>query len=334
MSWSFLSPAQETPSPEATTQPTSLWQKALAKTRALFQPGTTDPTGSNQNTPPEWLSQWQTLGPEAAWEWLETQLLRADVGLLTTDHLLQAAKAKATDNSPQQAWHAFYQQALQLLTPNNQSQANTAASDTPHITMLVGINGVGKTTLIGKLAYQAHQQGHSTLIIAADTFRAAAEDQLAIWAERAQTPLIRRDGADPASVVFEGLSLDPLPSRIFVDTAGRLHNKANLMAELDKITRIIHKKAPPHSTLNTWLVLDASLGQNSLTQAQLFHNTTPLTGIALTKLDGTAKGGIILAIAHQLPHLPITALSLGESLTSLEPFSPAQFLSAFLGLTQ
>jgi fused signal recognition particle receptor len=201
--------------------------------------------------------------------------------------------------------------------------------DKPHVVLVVGINGVGKTTTIGKLAAHATQKGNSVLIAAADTFRAAAVEQLSVWAERAGAEIVKhKENADPAAVAYDGIeaALARGIDLVYVDTAGRLHTKVNLMEELKKIKRAVTKKIPdaPHEIL---LVLDATTGQNALSQAQLFHEAIGVTGIALTKLDGTAKGGIVLRICDSLK-IPLQYIGVGESIEDLQVFDPKQFVDA------
>jgi fused signal recognition particle receptor len=206
-----------------------------------------------------------------------------------------------------------------------------APDSKPRVVMVVGVNGVGKTTTIGKLAARAHGAGRKVLIAAADTFRAAAIEQLAVWAERAGADIVRhKDNADPAAVAYD--SITAAVSRgsdlVLVDTAGRLHTKVNLMEELKKIKRTISKVQPdaPHEIL---LVLDATTGQNGVSQAKLFNEAIGVTGIALTKLDGTAKGGIVVSICHSLG-IPLKYIGVGESIDDLQDFDPVKFIDALL----
>jgi fused signal recognition particle receptor len=199
----------------------------------------------------------------------------------------------------------------------------------PHVILVVGVNGTGKTTTVGKLAHFYRATGRSVLICAADTFRAAAVEQLAVWAERAGTDLIRaQPGADPAAVTFDAVAAAKARGRdvVLVDTAGRLHTRANLMAELDKIRRVVGREVPgaPHEVL---LVLDATVRQNGLVQAREFLAASGASGIVLTKLDGTAKGGVAIAIAHEL-RLPIRFVGLGESIEDLAPFDADAYVEA------
>ena len=201
----------------------------------------------------------------------------------------------------------------------------------PSIILMIGVNGVGKTTTIGKLAHQLQQQGKKVLLCAADTFRAAAAEQLEIWAKRAQVELIRQgEGADPASVVYDAICAAKARhcDVILCDTAGRLHNKQNLMNELQKIAKIIARELPDASR-ETLLVLDGTTGQNGLLQAKQFSEVADVTGIVLTKLDGTAKGGIVIAVADVL-QIPVKLLGVGEQIDDLMPFQPADFVQALL----
>ena len=201
----------------------------------------------------------------------------------------------------------------------------------PSVILVVGVNGVGKTTTIGKLANQLTEQGKRVLLVAADTFRAAAADQLEIWAERSGAEIVRQhEGADPASVVFDGIQAAKARNIdvMIVDTAGRLHNKANLMNELNKISRIINRELPDASR-EVLLVLDATTGQNGLIQAKQFQEIAGVTAIALTKLDGTAKGGIVVAVADVL-QIPVKFIGVGEKMDDLMPFDPWDFVNALL----
>ena len=201
----------------------------------------------------------------------------------------------------------------------------------PSVILVIGVNGVGKTTTIGKLANQLAGEGKRVLLCAADTFRAAAADQLEIWANRADVELIRQhEGADPASVVFDGISAAKARGVdvIIIDTAGRLHNKANLMNELGKISRVIDRELPG-ADKEVLLVLDATTGQNGLIQARQFRQIAGVTGIVLTKLDGTAKGGIVIAVADDL-QIPVKYVGVGEGIDDLMPFQPREFVEALL----
>jgi len=215
------------------------------------------------------------------------------------------------------------------LIKNAHYPAEKKEQPVPNIIMVVGVNGVGKTTTIGKLAARFKQEGRKVLIVAADTFRAAAGEQLTIWAEKSGAQIVKhRDGADPASVAYDGVeaAIARGTDVVLVDTAGRLHTKVNLMEELKKIRRTIAKKLPgaPHEIL---MILDATTGQNALTQAKLFHEAMGLTSIALTKLDGTAKGGIVIAICDEL-NIPLEYIGVGEKIDDLQEFDPDQFVEA------
>jgi fused signal recognition particle receptor len=199
----------------------------------------------------------------------------------------------------------------------------------PLVIMVIGVNGVGKTTTIGKAAHRYRGQGKKVMLVAADTFRAAAVEQLEIWGERVGADVIKqREGADPSAVAFDALTaaLSRRADVVLIDTAGRLHTKSNLMEELKKVRRVIGRKLPgaPHEV---WLVLDATTGQNAISQAEMFHEALGITGIVLTKLDGTAKGGIVVGISHQL-RLPILFIGIGEGIDDLRPFDASDFVEA------
>ena len=267
------------------------------------------------------------LEPED-YEALEAALLRADVGPATADRILEEVKerlAKGADD-PAAALREAVRAVIELPAPP------AASAPRPHVTLVVGVNGTGKTTTIAKLAHRYKEAGDSVLLVACDTFRAAAGDQLEVWAERAGVEMVRQaSGADPAAVAFDGMARAKSRNvhRAIVDTAGRLHVKANLMAELDKIRRVIERGIPgaPHETL---LVLDTTVGQNGLQQAKEFGRILPITGIALTKLDGTAKGGVVLAIADGLK-IPIRWVGVGEGMDDLVPFDPEEYAAALTG---
>lgn len=212
-----------------------------------------------------------------------------------------------------------------LGTADNSLKLNTV----PSVIIMVGVNGVGKTTTIGKLAARLKAEGKKVLLCAGDTFRAAAAEQLAVWAERSGSDIVRHEeGSDPAAVVFDGVSAARARNAdvVIVDTAGRLHNKANLMNELNKITRVV-KRELPDSDVETLMVLDATTGQNGLIQAKQFLETAGITGIVLTKLDGTAKGGIVFAISNELG-LPVKYVGVGEGIDDLIPFDSKEFVGA------
>ncbi|MEO7191397.1 MAG: signal recognition particle-docking protein FtsY [Vicinamibacterales bacterium] len=255
-------------------------------------------------------------------EALEDALLTADVGLPATERILAAVRADR-DGTLRQRVVRIVQQILVDVQPV------PAMSTRPHVVLVVGVNGTGKTTTVGKLANLYRADGQSVLVCAADTFRAAAVEQLAIWTTRAGVDLVRaQSGSDPAAVTFDAVSAAKARGRdvVIVDTAGRLHTSANLMAELDKIRRIVRREVPdaPHEVL---LVLDATVGQNGLVQAREFMTASGANGIVLTKLDGTAKGGIAVAIAHDL-RLPIRYVGVGEAIDDLLPFDPNAYVDA------
>ena len=257
-------------------------------------------------------------------EALEEVLLMADVGVAATAEIVGAVSRR--QRRGESLRDLVKQEMLRVLEATTPMAAPTAK---PHVMLIVGVNGVGKTTTIGKLANQLKREGRIPLICAADTFRAAAVDQLQIWADRAGVDIVRaREGADPAAVVFDAITAGKARQRdvVLVDTAGRLHTRTNLMNELDKIRRIASREVPgaPHEVL---LVLDATVGQNGLAQAREFTNVAGVTGVVLTKLDGTAKGGIAVAIAHELK-LPIRYIGVGEGVDDLLPFSPREYVDA------
>jgi fused signal recognition particle receptor len=263
-------------------------------------------------------------GDELAWERLEEALIRGDVGVRATAELIRRLEARGelTDLS-----EALAEEIAALL---GDPQTLDVKAD-PSVLLVVGVNGTGKTTTIGKLAQRLRQHGHSVVLGAADTFRAAAEEQLEIWADRAGAQFVGGDrGADPASVAYDAIETAARDGRdvVIVDTAGRLHTQANLMEELAKVRRVIAGKleGAPHETL---LVVDATTGQNGLQQARLFGDAVGVTGVALTKLDGSAKGGIAVAIAYELG-LPVKLIGVGETLDDLRPFDPQDFARALV----
>jgi fused signal recognition particle receptor len=255
---------------------------------------------------------------------LEEILLMADVGVAATGEIVKAVRSRQRrGESLRQLVKEEMLRVLEASTPSSQ------LSGKPHVVLIVGVNGVGKTTTIGKLANQLRQEGKSALICAADTFRAAAVDQLQIWADRAGVDIVRaKEGSDPAAVVFDAMTAAKSRQRdvVLVDTAGRLHTRTNLMNELDKIRRVASREiaGAPHEVL---LILDATVGQNGIAQAREFTNVAGVTGIVLTKLDGTAKGGVAVAIAHDLK-LPIRYVGVGEGVDDLLPFSAKDYVDA------
>lgn len=260
---------------------------------------------------------------------LEMILLSADVGAKTTEKLIEAVRQAARKKEIKRTEDVvpFLKKYLtQMLTEEGQ---RTRISGTPTVILVVGVNGVGKTTTIGKLANYFHLLNYKVMIAAADTFRAAASEQLEIWGKRAGCDVIKHaEGADPAAVVFDAMksAIARKADILFIDTAGRLHNKANLMNELEKIHRVIKREIPeaPHET---FLVLDATTGQNAITQAKVFTETANVTGVVLTKLDGTAKGGVVIAIREELG-LPVKWIGVGEGIMDFRPFEPEKFVDA------
>ena len=257
-------------------------------------------------------------------EALEEVLLMADVGVAATGEIVGAVTRR--QRRGESLRDLVKQEMLRVLEATTPMAAPTVK---PHVMLIVGVNGVGKTTTIGKLANQLKREGRTPLICAADTFRAAAVDQLQIWADRAGVDIVRaREGSDPAAVVFDAITAGKARQRdvVLVDTAGRLHTRTNLMNELDKIRRIASREVAgaPHEVL---LVLDATVGQNGIAQAREFTSVAGVTGIVLTKLDGTAKGGVAVAIAHDLK-LPIRYIGVGEGIDDLLPFSPREYVEA------
>ena len=257
-------------------------------------------------------------------EALEELLVSADVGLPATEQIVTAVKARARQGESLRDLVKG-----EILRIFNGVETPATNGHRPHVTLIVGVNGTGKTTTVGKLANLLKSSGKDPLVCAADTFRAAAVEQLEIWAKRAHVDIVRaKEGSDPAAVVFDAIQSGKARGRdpILVDTAGRLHTRVNLMNELDKIRRVAARAADgaPHEVL---LVLDATVGQNGLQQAREFTSVAGVTGIVLTKLDGTAKGGVAVAIAHDLK-LPIRYVGVGEGIDDLIPFSPQEYVDA------
>jgi fused signal recognition particle receptor len=269
---------------------------------------------------------------DETWERLEEALIYADVGARTTARIVEQLEREATEGGIS-GGEALTDRLIELL-----AEIARAGDDhidlraKPTVILMAGVNGTGKTTTTGKLAYHLSRElGHTTVMAAADTFRAAAVEQLGMWAERAGARFVRGpDGADPGSVAYEGVAVAVREGAdvVIVDTAGRLHTQDNLMEELAKIRRVIGKQLPeaPHETL---LTVDATTGQNGLRQAQLFSQAIEVSGLVLTKLDGTAKGGIALAIAHELG-IPVKLIGIGEKLEDLRPFEAGEFARALV----
>lgn len=303
------------------------YDKGLEKTRKTF--------GERMN---ELFANFRSVD-EDFFEELEETLIGADVGFETSMKIVEALRKEVklrNVKKPAEVQNAIIEKLVNLYEEEGLNENNelNIQADGLTVILFVGVNGVGKTTSIGKMAHQYKQAGKKVLLAAADTFRAGAIDQLVVWGERAGVDVVcGQAGGDPAAVVFDAIKRAKAEQAdiLLVDTAGRLQNKVNLMKELDKIKRVIQREIPeaPHEVL---LVLDATTGQNAMVQAKQFKETTDVTGLVLTKLDGTAKGGIVLAIRNEL-HLPVKLVGLGEGLNDLEPFSPNDFvIGLFKGL--
>jgi fused signal recognition particle receptor len=272
-------------------------------------------------------------------EEFEAALISSDLGTSVVDRVMERLKKQlqGTDASQPGLVHRVLRNTLlDVLTPVQglSLESLLTKGPKPFVILAVGVNGVGKTTTIAKIAQRLVQAGKAPLLVAADTFRAAAIDQLQVWADRVGVDVIRhRHGADPAAVAFDGIAAAKARQVdvVLIDTAGRLHTKSNLMDELRKITRVIGQECPgaPHEVL---LVLDATVGQNALSQARQFHQTVGVTGLVLTKLDGTARGGIVVAIAEELK-LPVRLIGVGESVEDLQDFQSDAFVDALIGTT-
>jgi fused signal recognition particle receptor len=267
-------------------------------------------------------------GDADAWERIEEALIAADCGVTATVEIVQRLEEREP-KSQAELVEGLEEVVADLVTVDGQERLQLGGP--PAVVLVVGVNGTGKTTTIGKLASRLQESGRSVVLAAADTFRAAAEEQLEIWAERAGADFVgSQRGADPAAVAFDAISAAEARGRdvVVVDTAGRLHTQTNLMKELAKVRRVIagRLEGAPHETL---LVLDATTGQNGLRQAKLFDEAVGVTGVALTKLDGSAKGGVAVAVAHELG-LPVKLVGVGETLDDLQPFDPRDFARALV----
>ncbi len=269
---------------------------------------------------------------------LEEVLITSDVGVQTTVKIIDRIEERVSRNkyvNTSELQQVLRDEIAALLEENNTSDIDYEIPDhgeDPHVIMVVGVNGVGKTTTIGKLAYQFKQMGKNVVLGAADTFRAAAVDQLIIWSERVGVPIVQQGmQADPASVAFDTLQAAKSKGAdvAIIDTAGRLHNKVNLMNELSKIKRVMDKVVPdaPHEIL---LVLDGSTGQNAFEQAKQFAAATEINAMAITKLDGTAKGGVVIGISDQMK-IPVKYIGVGEQMTDLQPFNKRVFVDSLFG---
>lgn len=318
-----VSPAAE-PEPSGPPQekPAGLFSRlrqGLSRTRSNLADGLTALVAGRTSIDPELLDD------------IETQLLTADFGLEATDHVIEALKTRVKRrrlNDPQALMEALKEELRDLLAPCS-APLQIDEDARPWVMLVVGVNGAGKTTTIGKLARRLQQQGKSVMLAAGDTFRAAAVEQLRVWGDRNNVPVVAQaTGSDSASVIFDAYQAAKARGIdvLIADTAGRLQNKTNLMNELEKIVRVLRKQDPsvPHESM---LVLDATTGQNALSQARSFNEAVQLTGITLTKLDGTAKGGMVFAIAREM-QLPIRFIGVGESLEDLQPFDAEAFVEA------
>lgn len=269
---------------------------------------------------------------EEAFSALEEILISADVGVKATQKLVDAVRHQSPRETPgnsRDPSRCLQQEILRLLTPPENSPTKGRLLESPWVMVFLGVNGVGKTTTIGKMASKYRQEDKKVLLIAADTFRAAAIEQLEGWGKKADAEVIKHQaGADPSAVVFDGLhaAKKRRADVVMIDTAGRLHTKVHLIEELKKIRRVIAREQPgaPHQTL---LVLDATTGQNALQQAKIFKEALEVTGIVLTKLDGTAKGGIVIGIQEEL-RIPVQYVGVGENVEDLQPFDPTLFVQS------
>jgi fused signal recognition particle receptor len=265
---------------------------------------------------------------EESWERVEEALIQADVGVPATVEIVRRLEQREP-GSEGELLQGLEEVITELVSPDGDGRL--AVADAPSVVLVVGVNGTGKTTTIGKLAHRLREHGRSVIVAAADTFRAAADEQLEIWAQRAGADFVGAErGADPAAVAYDAIEAAQARGRdiVIVDTAGRLHTQTNLMEELAKVRRVIATRleGAPHETL---LVVDATTGQNGLQQARLFNEAVEVSGVALTKLDGTAKGGIAVAIAHELG-LPVKLVGVGETLDDLQPFDAREFSRALV----
>lgn len=265
---------------------------------------------------------------EDLFEELEELLIESDIGVETTEELLDSLRDWVKDNrekDPEAVKRELYRMLAEMLGEEEPLKLETS----PSVILVIGVNGVGKTTSIGKIAAELKSQKKRVIVAAADTFRAAAAEQLGVWCERAGVDLIRQGaGADPAAVVYDAIqaSKSRHADVLVIDTAGRLHNKKNLMDELAKINRVIERELPDASR-ETLLVVDATTGQNGISQAKEFRETAAITGLILTKLDGTAKGGVVLTIKKQLG-IPVKFIGVGEGIDDMKPFHPEEFAEA------
>ena len=269
---------------------------------------------------------------EELFEELEELLITADVGVATTEEILDGLREYVKENKIKES-DDVKAELFRMLREQIGEHEPLKLDTTPSVILVIGVNGVGKTTSIGKISKELKSRGKKVVVAAADTFRAAASEQLLVWCERAGVDIIRQNaGADPAAVVFD--AINAVKSRkadvLIIDTAGRLHNKKNLMDELAKIDRVINRELPG-AARETLLVLDATTGQNAVIQAKEFKGSADITGLVLTKLDGTAKGGIILSIKREL-NIPVKFIGIGEQIDDMKPFEPDEFANALFSI--
>ena len=280
----------------------------------------------------------RTTFEEEMWEELEELLLKSDVGATTAEELvkdLRRASSRWAKPDPEEVLEHLRESLVERMGGDDPPGLNLEAAEGPAVVLVIGVNGAGKTTTLGKLAARLKEQGRSVLVVAGDTFRMAAMEQLAVWADRAGVPVIKgREGADAAAVVYDGL--ESAVARgidvVLIDTAGRLHTKVDLMAELRKVRRVIERRLPgaPHEVL---LVLDGTTGQNALQQARAFGADLGVTGLVLAKLDGTARGGVVLAIRRELD-IPVKLIGVGETIDDLQDFDPEEFARALVAVEE
>jgi fused signal recognition particle receptor len=271
---------------------------------------------------------------------IEEILITADIGVQTSEEIIAKLRQRVKKEGFEEAEDLYkilkeeiYEILLKSPSSHNDNLYDINESDKPHVIMVIGVNGAGKTTTIGKLAHNYKKAGKEVIIGAADTFRAAANEQLEVWAQRAGVDIVQQShGADPGAVVFDTLKSAIANSKdvVIIDTAGRLHNKVNLMQELEKLSRVM-KKLKNNAPNEVFLVLDATTGQNAIQQAKEFSKVAKITGIILTKLDGTAKGGVVIPIANEL-QIPVRFIGVGEKIDDLQVFDPSLFVEALFGL--
>ncbi len=294
-------------------------KQGLAKTRAALSGSLSD------------LFENEDAIDEDFYDELEETLILADLGMDTVNKLMTELRRRVMTRGLTTKEHVKFNLKLILNDMLNVGSTELNLSTTPSVILVIGVNGVGKTTTIGKIAKQLTEQGKQVTLVAGDTFRAAAADQLEIWAGRSGAAIVRQhEGADPASVVFDGIQSAKAKGSdvIIIDTAGRLHNKANLMNELNKITRIVNRELPD-AAKEVLLVLDGTTGQNGLIQAKQFKEIAGVTAVAITKLDGTAKGGIVIAVSDAL-QIPVKFVGVGEQVDDLMPFVAKDFVDALI----